>query len=505
MSIPTEIEQSWRRNPEKIAIAFGEQSWSYAEFDGLTDNIAANFQTAGLEPGDRIAFHLLNGPELALAYIGCLKAGCIAVPVNTRLKGPEIDYILRHSGSVCYVGQPELYKEAEASCPVITTLELRYLTGDASAESSPSFASLLRPPSWRASFPEVAPDHVAAILYTSGTTARPKGVTHTHRTLIETARAMRQMRLDQDQIAVVISSMAHLVGFGMMFLSSLLTGASIVITRPFEFEAVLRSFSRWGSTYVFGLPLMLQGLLEAQIATPHDVSAGRFYFAGGDSVSPALQRAAEPVLGTVCEAYGATEIAPASWNQPGQVRVGSIGLPGVGVRFRLVDAAGRDVEPGQMGEIYVRGPHLAVGYWQDPDATSAAFGDGWFHTGDLACCDAEGYYWFAGRKKEIIIRGGSNISPQEVEAVLCDHPAVAEAAVVGLPDPVWGEALAAYVVLRPQCGVTEAALIAFASERLADYKLPESVVFRSELPKGPTGKVQRRALRTKQQPLALGA
>jgi len=505
MSIPAEIKQNRERNPQKVAVGFGEQSWTYAEFDDLTDAIAANFQAAGLEPGDRIAFHLPNGPELALACIGCLKAGCIAVPVNTRLKGPEIDYILRHSGSVCYVSQPGLYREAEASCPVIGTLDLRYFTGDASPEEFGSFDSLLRPPSSHVSLPHIAPDHVAAILYTSGTTARPKGVTHTHRTLIGTARAMREMRLDQDQIAVVMSSMAHLIGFGMMFLSGLLNGATVVITRPFEFEPVLRSFARWGSTYAAGLPVMLQGLLEAQIATPHDVSAGRFYFAGGDSVSPALQHASEPVLGAICEVYGATEIAPASWNRPGQVRVGSIGLPGDGVTFRLVDAAGREVEPGQVGEIYVRGPHLSVGYWQDPDATSAAFEDGWFHTGDLARCDAEGYYWFAGRKKEIIIRGGSNVSPQEVEVVLCDHPAVAEAAVVGRPDPVWGEAVAAHVVLRPHCAVTEAALIAFARERLADYKLPESVVFRSELPKGPTGKVQRRALRTTQQPLALGA
>src|SRR5580698_7743580 len=213
MSIPAQLKQNRGRNPEKIAIAFGEQSWSYAEFDDLTDAIAANFQAAGLEPGDRIAIHLLNGPELALACIGCLKAGCIAVPVNTRLKGPEIDYILRHSGSVCYVSQPDLYREAEAFCPVLSTLDLRYFTGDAPPEESGSFASLLRPPSPRVSLPGVAPDRVAAILYTSGTTARPKGVTHTHRTLIETGRAMHHMRLDQDQIAVVISSMAHMVGF----------------------------------------------------------------------------------------------------------------------------------------------------------------------------------------------------------------------------------------------------------------------------------------------------
>jgi long-chain acyl-CoA synthetase len=170
--------------------------------------------------------------------------------------------------------------------------------------------------------------------------------------------------------------------------------------------------------------------------------------------------------------------------------------------FRLVDSEGREVRPGDIGEICVQGPHLMTGYWQDPDASRAAIRDGWFHTGDLASCDADGFYWFAGRKKEIIIRGGSNISPQEVEAVLYQHPAVAEAGVVGQPDYVWGEAVVAFVVLRSGHTTTEPELIAFVRERLADYKTPESIIFRTELPKGPTGKIQRRALRQEERVFA---
>jgi long-chain acyl-CoA synthetase len=167
-----------------------------------------------------------------------------------------------------------------------------------------------------------------------------------------------------------------------------------------------------------------------------------------------------------------------------------------------VDSDGRDVRPGDVGEICVQGPHLMTGYWQDLDASQAAIRDGSFHTGDLASCDADGFYWFAGRKKEIIIRGGSNISPQEVEAVLYQHPAVAEAGVVGLPNHLWGEVVVAFVSLRTGQAVTEAELIAFARERLADYKTPESIIFRTELPKGPTGKIQRRALREEERALA---
>jgi long-chain acyl-CoA synthetase len=495
MSLTVALNRSRTRNPEKAAIVFGDQSWTYAEFDELTDHIAANLLAAGLEPGDRIAFHLLNGPELALVCFGCLKAGCIAVPINTRLKGPEIDYILRHSGSACYVGQPDLYAEAAGSCPAFATLELRYLTGNSSGAWTIAFEDLLRPRAGTSSIPEITPEQVAIIAYTSGTTARPKGVMHSHKSLAEWANAMRHMRLDQDQVVVLISSMAHLVGLGMVFLSGLLNGATVVITRPFDFESALRAYARWGCTYTMGLPVLFHGLLQAYTEAPQDVASGRFYFCGGDCAPPALQQAFGAALGPICEVYGMTEIAPASWNRPGDVRVGSIGRPGEGVAFRLVDPDGHDVKPGEVGEICVQGPHLMTGYWQDPDATRAALRNGWFHTGDLARCDADGFYWFTGRKKEIIVRGGSNISPQEVEAVLYQHPAVREVGVVGRPDRLWGETVIAFVAPRPGHAVTEAELIAFARERLADYKTPESIIFRTELPKSPAGKIQRRALR----------
>jgi long-chain acyl-CoA synthetase len=498
MSLTAALNRSRIRNPEKPAIVFGEQSWSYAEFDELTSNAARNLLAAGLEAGDRVAFHLLNGPELAFAYFACLKAGGIAVPINTRLKGQEIDYILRHSGSVCYIGQADLYEEAARSSPAIISHELRYLTGDTPSDKSGSFDDLLCPTADSVPLPKIRPDQIAAILYTSGTTAKPKGVMHSHESLAQTALAMHEMHLDQDQVAVVISSMTHLVGFGMVFLSGLLNGATVVITRPFDFKSVLQAYARWGCTYTMGLPVMFHGLLQAQSDLPFDVASGRFYFCGGDSVPAALQEAFQGIFGPVCEAYGLTELTPAAWNRPGDVQVGSIGRPGEGMGFRLLDPEGRDVKSGEVGEICVQGPHLMIGYWQDPEATAAAVRDGWFHTGDLASCDADGVYWFAGRKKEIIIRGGSNISPQEVEAVLYQHPAVREVGVVGRRHDVWGEVVVAFVVVRAGQAVTEAELIAFARQRLADYKTPECVIFRDELPKGPTGKIQRRSLRAEE-------
>jgi long-chain acyl-CoA synthetase len=485
------------RSPGKAAIAYGADAWTFSEFHRLSGNIAQNLLVAGAEPGDRIALHLLNGPELALAVVGCLKAGFSVVPINTRLKGREIDYILRHSGSAFYIGEPRLYDEIAHSCPALEELSALWLTPPA-GHTGRAFDDLIRTPARNVLLPDVPAEETAAIMYTSGTTAHPKGVVHTHGTLLETARAMHEMQLDENQIVVITSSMAHLVGLGMGLLSALVNGATTVLTLPFDFDGALNAFERWHGTYMVTLPVILQCLLKRQAEAPRDLSSARLIFGGGDSVTPALQQAFARSIAPIWEIYGATEITPASWNRPGEIRVGSVGKPGKGIEFRLADEHGSETRPGCVGEIYIRGPQMATGYWQEPEATRSVFRNGWFRSGDLATCDADRFYWFAGRKKEIIIRGGSNISPQEVEAALCEHSAVAEAGVVGRKDPLWGEIVIAHVALRPGQGLEEQELLTFARERLADYKVPAEVIFHSELPKGTTGKIQRRTLRDKE-------
>ena len=497
MSLAELLRRSRIRTPDKIAVACGERSWTYGEVDRTTDDIAVHLIEAGLERGDRIALHFANSAEFAFSYLGCFKAGCIAVPVNTRLKYAEIDYILRHSGAACYIGQADLFAEAAKSRTCASGIERYFLTGNFPelAHARP-FDSLLRPAGREGTLPEIGCEQHAAILYTSGTTAQPKAVAHSHRTLAQTAQMMGHALLDENQVVVVMSSMAHLVGFGMLFLSALLNGATVAIAPALNPAAVLDTFERWRGTYTIGMPAAVHSMVQAQAEAPRDVSSGRHYFCGGDSVSPALQAEFRCVMGSpLLEMYGMTEIAPVAWNAPDGARIGSIGRPGEGIRIRLLNAEERDVQPGDTGEICVQGSHLMAGYWQNPEGAALTPEGGWFHTGDLARCDEDGYYWFSGRKKEVIIRGGSNISPQEVEAAICEHPAVSEAAVVGRRDPVWGETVAACVVLRPGKTVTEADLIAFTRRRLADYKTPERVLFLSELPKSPAGKIQRRLLR----------
>jgi long-chain acyl-CoA synthetase len=490
------LRQTTARHPDKVAFTYKEQSWTYAEIGLLTDQFARNLLAAGIVPGDRVALHLENRPELAFAFLACLKAGFIAVPINPRLKGPEIDYILRHSGAAFYAGQPDLYATLKAASPAIHTIELRLLTDGPAADGTVPFDEVFRQTTnGSVALPDVPAERVAVILYTSGSTARPKGVTHSHESLTRMAECMREMHLDDEQVVLIMSSMAHLVGLGMLFLSSMLNGATTVITRQMEFAANLEAFEKRGCTFTVALPVMFDGLARTQAAAPRNVECGRYFYCGGDSVSAALQESFAQAMGPALEVYGSTEIAPVTWNRAGTPFHCSIGLPGAQMSLRLVGRDGREVSQGTVGEISVRGPHLMTGYWRDPEATASAVVDGWFRTGDLAWQGESGEYYFAGRLKEVIIRGGSNISPQEVEAALYDHPAVMEAGVIGCPDALWGETVVAYVALRPGLSVTESELIGHARERVADYKTPERIFFLDHLPKGPSGKILRRALR----------
>jgi long-chain acyl-CoA synthetase len=300
-----------------------------------------------------------------------------------------------------------------------------------------------------------------------------------------------------DDIALAMTQVMHAAALNFVLLPSLYLGASAVLLPAFDPGAVLDAVEQSRGTFVFCLPALWQFVTEEHARKAREVSSLRTIFVGGDSVSPALQRRSRETFGLeVQEIYGMTETLPTTYNRKGSVRLGSMGMRPEGCELRIVDPSGCDVAVGETGEILVRSATNCIGYWNDPDSTRTAIDkDGWFHTGDLGSTDSDGYYWFKGRLKQIIIRGGSNISPQEVEGALYQHPAVLEAGVVGAPDATYGEVVLAFVALRNGQTVDEAELRAFAKQRLADYKLPERIVFLDALPKGLTGKVNRCALK----------
>ena len=475
--------------PHTPALIVGERVVSYRDIDRLSSAAATHLWNAGIRRGECVALHLANGVEIVVAYLACFKSGAVALPINTRFKGAEIDYVLRHAGAVAYVGQTDLMREI-VTWP--SDVRVRYIDGellaaaDARAVDASDAAPLPACPS---------DDDPAAVLYTSGTTARPKGVVHTQRTLNAMAESTHELLGDLSGAALIPLPMVHMAAL-LGVVGALRVGITIVTAPAFEPNAFLDAFERHRGLLMSGMPVLYRMLVDAQRQKPRDVSTGRLFTVGGDSVPTALQQQFTALFGRpLVEAYGLSEIVPVSTNTEDAIRVGSLGRPAPGVRMRLCDGLGADVGRGEVGEICVQAPGVFVGYWNNPEATAQAFRDGWFLTGDLAHEDAEGFYWFDGRKKEIIVRGGSNISPQEVEEAIYEHPAVAEVAVVGVPDERWGEVVVAGVALRQGQSVSESDLIEFVRGRLSQYKCPERILFMPALPKGPTGKVLRRAVK----------
>ncbi len=445
---------------EKLAVVCDGKGLTYAQFAAQAENVAQHWLRQGLRPGDRIALHLRNGIELAVSYYACFAAGFVAVPINNRLTPEEIAYVLDHSGARAYLSQPEL--RIQTSIP--------YWTFDSSADDMATQAPLPMP----------GAGDPCLLLYTSGTTARPKGVTHTQKTLAGNAAYMDDWGLAAEDRTLLFTSMAHASGSIMMFVSSLWMGATVIIVPVFDAGDVLDTWERTSATFFMALPTQVRALLIEQHARPRNIASGRLAICGGDTVPVTLQEEYLALFGCVLlEGFGMTEGLPMLANRPAVNRPGSMGRPLGDLELRVVD-----------NEMWVRGSAIAVGYWND-----TPFENGWLGTGDLVEVDADGFVWFRGRKKEIIVRGGSNISPQEVEETLYRHAAVAEAGVIGEPDAYWGEAVLAYVALREGHIASARELMAFARQHLAEYKCPVQVIFLPALPKGSTGKVQRRALK----------
>jgi len=481
--------------PDKVALSCGDETVSYAEFDARATRLAHGLLAAGIGKGDRVALHMGTTIEMALCLLACFRLGAIAVPINVRLKAAEIDYVLGHSEARLYIGEPGLYARS-ATTPRFCPDDGFYVTTDATPPAGfLRFDSLLEAPE-SAELPEVNGSDAAAILYTSGTTARPKGVTHSHDSLRYQAIVTISFGYRENDTFLSFCPLAHASGLTVLLLPAMLLRGESAFVPRFDAHAALETLERRRCTTMFGLPALLQALCRAQAEAARDVSSLRMCGAGGDTVSAALQSDFEQRFGVaIQEGIGMTEGVPLCLNVPGRRRTGSVGPAAEGVEIRIVDDAGQAVEPGAVGELIARMPGTMIGYWNDPEGTAATMRDGWLRTGDLVRMDEDGYVWFSGRKKEIIIRGGSNVAPQEVEEILLQHPAVFQAGVVGVPDPEFGESVVAFVSLRNGGQCSEPELIGFARQFLSDHKVPGKVHFLPDMPLGTTGKVSRKTLK----------
>jgi len=495
MTLHATLEEGAKAFPDRCWLRFEDAAWSYAEGNAQAEKIARALVLQGVKPGDRVGLLFMNSPDLVFCYFACFKIGAVAVPLNTRFQVAELVYALNHSGAKILAGQSDLVAPLLEARDQLTGLERVFVAGD-SLPGTEAFSALSSEAP--ADFPDVARDQLAVVMYTSGTTSWPKGVMHSHATLRrQSANYFEVLGAATYEQCLVSLPLCHCAALSICLLAATEIGGTITILRRFEPGAVLRAIPKYRATFAGGMPVMINALINYPDAGSYDLSSLKVFMGGGDCVPLEMQNRFRALFGVVVdELCGMTEVMYC--NQPlnlGQRRAGSIGKPFGDVRIRLEDPDGNEVPDGEVGEIVIHSGAVTLGYWNDPENTRLALHGGGMHSGDLARRDADGYLWFVGRAKDIIIRGGSNISPGEVEDVLYAHPAVYEVGVVGVPCSELGQRVRAYVALKPGAAVTDRELMDWTAKSIAAYKVPESIAFLPALPIGPTGKVVRRALR----------
>ena len=482
---------SAQRGAELPAVRLNRSVLSYGALDDLTAQLAGLLREHGVEPGDRVGIMLPNVPEFAVAYYAVLRAGGIVVPMNVLLKRREVAFYLGDPDARVVLAWHEFADEALAG-----------------AQEAGSECIIVRPGEFEQMLAGAIPmrdvaakvgSDTAVILYTSGTTGRPKGAELTHANLRRNVEAMTGIfSLGPDDVLLGALPLFHAFGQTCGLNAAIAAGACLSLIARFDPGTALEIIARDRVNVFEGVPTMYSALLAHPDAGAADVSCLRLCVSGGAALPVEVLRGFERTFGCiVLEGYGLSETSPvASFNHPDRDRKpGSIGTPIAGVEMKLVDESRADVAPGEIGEIAIRGHNVMKSYWQRPDATAEAISaDGWFHSGDLARVDDDGYYFIVDRKKELLIRGGYNVYPREIEEVLYEHPAVHECAVIGIPHASLGEEVGAAVARKPGAETTPEELRAFVKSQVAAYKYPRQVWLVDSLPKGPTGKILKREI-----------
>jgi acyl-CoA synthetase (AMP-forming)/AMP-acid ligase II len=471
----------------------GENVWTYARLAAEVDRLARGLVGRGLKRGDRVALHLPNGPELAVAYYACFRIGAIAAPLNNRMKHAELLPLLQRLRPTLYIGQRDLYAKVAAVDSSILPTNARFLIDAGSRDP--------RTQPWTRLFSDVIGgtlhvdvdvDAPALLLTTSGSTGQSKFVAHTLSTLAAISQAIRHLGLDGSRVAVLAAPMVHASGC-FSLLGGIWHGAPMIMFRRFDADAVLDAIRPRECSFMLGLPYMFVELLNAQRARPRSVDSLRLCASGGDVCPLWLQAQFPEHFGVpLYSIWGATETVGSLTYS---TKAGPVHGVVPGTEHRLLDERGNEVRPGEVGELSLRGPNVTIGYWAGPGRIEGLAEDGWYMTGDLLRQDEDGDLWYVSRKKDLIIRGGSNIAPAEVERVLTAHRAVRDAGVVGVPDVVLGQRVAGFVTLAEDAGTISAEeILADIAPQLADYKLPERLRIVETIPRNTLGKIDRRAL-----------
>ncbi|WP_316528592.1 long-chain-fatty-acid--CoA ligase [Kitasatospora brasiliensis] len=488
-SVPDLLTATAARCPQRPAVRLDEEVLTFAELDALSARAAHWLAALGVAPGDRVAVLLPNVPDFAVLYYGILRAGAVVVPMNPLLKAREIEHCLADAEpAVLLAWQAGVEEAAEGARRTGTKL--------VPVEPVALAAALAEQPAGPPETTGRGGADTAVILYTSGTTGAPKGAELTHRNVVCNVRAGVQV-LETAERDVIFGGLPLFHSFGQVIglNSAVAVGACLTLVPRFDPLAALAMIQRDRVSVFLGVPTMYALMLNHPRRTEFDVSSLRVCLCGGAPTPPEVLRGFEAEFGcVVLEGYGMSESSPlACVNRGDRERIaGTVGIPIEGVAMRIVDESDQEVPDGTVGEVVIRGHNVMKGYWRRPDTTAQTVRDGWLHTGDLGTRDERGDFRIVDRRKDLIIRGGFNVYPREVEDVLYEHPAVAEATVIGVPDTVYGQEVAAAVVLRDGVPATPEEIRGFVKERVAPYKYPRLVWTVDALPKGPTGKILKR-------------
>jgi long-chain acyl-CoA synthetase len=485
----TEAAASYGDRP---AVRLDDTTLSYAQLDGASAHVAGLLRSMGISPGDRVGIMLPNVPYFSVAYYGILRYGCTVVPMNVLLKGRETSFYLQDPEAKAVFAWHEFLDSAKIGAEAAGAQVIEVKPGE--FEKTVGAAEPL------SEVAEVADDDVAVILYTSGTTGSPKGAMLTHASLRENVVVTTETLIEITQNDVILGALPlfHVFGMTCSMNSGVYAGALLTQIPRFDPAKAMDIIQRDKVTVFMGVPTMFSAMLNLPNRDEYDVSCLRVCISGGSAMPVEVMRGFEEAFGCkVLEGYGLSETSPvASFNHPDRERKpGSIGTPIRGVQMIVGDDEANELPQGEVGQIWIKGHNVMKGYWNREDATAEVMRDGWFATGDLAKVDEDGYFFIVDRKKDMIIRGGYNVYPREIEEVLYEHPAVREVAVLGVPHDSLGEEVAAAVGLKEGSTATVDELRDFVKEQVANYKYPRHIWIVDELPKGPTGKILKREVK----------
>ncbi|MFH1057785.1 MAG: long-chain fatty acid--CoA ligase [Pseudomonadota bacterium] len=500
MNVGSLLATSAGKYPDRTAVVSEQGRLTFAQLDQRSDRLAAALLAGGLKRGDRVAMLFFNSQWFVEVYFATVKAGLVATPINFRLVAPEVKFILNDSGARILFHGPEfasVIAEARGDCPA-----LRQVVCPGGGPEVRDYEEFLATGGAFAPPAGLNESDQCQIMYTSGTTGRPKGAVISHGNVLWNLMNTILGREDQQgKVAVVVGPLYHTAALNNHFTIQVALGGTSVLVARFEPEELLGIIERERVNLISGSPAFFHLLMQHPRAWEFDRSSITKCTAGADKLSAETKRKLReffPSISGVYDVYGCTEASPCITiltAEQSLTKHGSVGRALPFLQARVVDELDRPQKPGQVGELTCKGPNVMQGYHNQPEASDLAIRDGWLHTGDLAYMDEEGFFYIVDRKKDMIVSGGENIYPREIEEVLYTHPAIADAAVVGMPDPIWGESVKAVVALRPGAALDENGVVEFCKQHLASYKKPRQVVFVAALPRNASGKVLKRQLR----------